>query len=128
MFVRSSAFAVLAILATTVAEAGDHYYFPAPVFASPGIVYAGPVVPYYPTYVMPPTVVAVPSATMLAPVPMTGVAYPSHYYTPMVSAVVARPVIYPTRVHYGRPRRLPRGYRGVEIEFERDGDIEIDYK
>jgi hypothetical protein len=128
MFVRSSAFAVLAILATTAANAGDHYYYPTPMFASPGIVYAGPLVPYYPSYVVPPTVVAVPSVHMLAPMPMPSVVYPSYYYTPMVSAVVAHPVMYRTHFHYRHPRRLPRGYRGVEIEYERDGDIEIDYR
>lgn len=105
------------------AAAGDRFYFPSHAFAGPAVVYVPPVVAYQPAYVVPtPVVVA-------APYPV----YTTQYYAPLVPIAtgpvyapraVAAPV-YLGRRHYHRP---PRGYRGVEIEFERDGDIEIDYK
>lgn len=127
----------LALVAVSAAaSAGDRFYFPNHVFAQP-IVYAAPVVAYQPAYVVPTPVVTVQT------VPVTTVSYSTHYYAPVVPTVatyyaarpaIVSPVVYsaPAIPVYGRPvyggRRHFRPYRGVEIEYERDGDIEIDYK
>ncbi len=128
---RRIALTMMAVVAVSAfAKAGDRFYFPGHVFAPP-VVYAAPVVAYQPAYVVPTPVVAVQT------VPVTTVSYSTHYYAPVVPVVptvatyyAARPVVSP--VVYGGPvyvgRRHFRPYRGVEIEFERDGDIEIDYR
>lgn len=132
MFKRFVLSCVVMVAASAAATAGDRYYFPSHVFAQP-VVYAAPVVAYQPAYVVPTPVVAVQS------VPVTTVSYSTQYYAPVVPTVtsyyaarpaVVSPVVYSAPV-YARPvygRRHFRPYRGVEIEFERDGDIEIDYR
>jgi hypothetical protein len=138
MFKRLVLSCVAMIAVSAAATAGDRYYFPSHVFAQP-VVYAAPVVAYQPAYVVPTPVVAVQT------VPVTTVSYSTHYYAPLVPTVavyyaarpaVVSPVVYSAPVYsapvYARPvyagRRHFRPYRGVEIEFERDGDIEIDYR
>ena len=117
--------------------AGDRFHFSHRVFVAPPVVYGAPVVAYQPAYVVPTPVVTV------ASYPVSTVTYSTQYYAPMVpvvpatvvaapviaAPVIASPVILPARgyvvpVRHSRFRR----YRGVEIEFERDGDIEIDYR
>ncbi len=135
---------------STTAVAGDRFYFPGHVFAPP-VVYAAPVVSWQPAY-------AVPTATMTfhdygaQSVPVSKVSYSTEYYTPLVPTVstvtyvaaprvvpigyyaprtmVIAPAVYAAPVSYGYRglRRHGRRFRGVEIEFERDGDIEIDYR
>lgn len=143
MFKRFVLSCVAMIAVSTAASAGDRFYFPGHVFAQP-VVYAAPVVAYQPAYLVPTPVVAVQT------VPVTTVSYSTHYYAPLVPTVatyyaarpaVVSPVVYSAPVYsapvysapvYARPvyagRRHFRPYRGVEIEFERDGDIEIDYR
>lgn len=107
-------------VACGTATAGDHirlhyhpgFYVPAPVYVQP--VYTVPVAPVVystPVWHYPAPVAVHPIAVAPAPV----------YYSPYVAPVPA-PVYY-----YGGYRGFRR-YRGVEIEFERDGDIEIDYR
>ncbi|MFM7055425.1 MAG: hypothetical protein ACKO2P_00740 [Planctomycetota bacterium] len=103
------------------ADAGDHFrlyhpgfvYAPSPyyvpVYPAP-VVYAAPVVHYSaPVFHYPAPAVVHPVAVAPAPV----------YYSPWVA---------PAPVYYYGGYRGFRRYRGVEIEFERDGDIEIDYR
>ncbi len=115
----------VAVLSVT-AQAGDYYHFPAYAFSGPP-VYAVPVVSYQPAYV-------VPTAQFVATYPVTTVAYSTQYYAPMVPIVPAyyapARVVSPVYVapgYYGRHGRY-RSLRRVEVEFERDGDIEIDYR
>lgn len=127
MLYRIAFIVMTAVAASASVEAGDHFYFPGYPYAPP-VVYAAPVVAYQPAYVVPTPVVTVQTF------PVTAVSYSTHYFAPVVPTVapyyVARPVYSP--VVYGAPihmgRRHFRPYRGVEIEFERDGDIEIDYR
>jgi hypothetical protein len=120
---------------TATAQAGDHYYFPGYAFAPSPVLYAAPVVSYQPAYVVPTPFVTVQSY------PVTTVAYSTQYYAPMVPSVpvvpvtyssyyapraVVAPAVYAVPGYYGRGHH--RRFRGVEIEIERDGDIEIDYR
>ncbi len=135
--VMTCVFALGSLAAT--AEAGHHYYFPSHAFAGPPVVYAAPVVSYQPAYVVPSSFVSVQSY------PVSTVTYSTQYYAPMVPTVSTVAVAaFPTAAYYApRPVLTPVGYvapgyygrhghyrrfRGVEVEIERDGDIEIDYK
>ena len=149
-FYLACVLALSAVSATAVA--GDHYYFPGHVFASPQVVYAAPVVSYQPAYVVPTPVVGF-HAFGVPSVPVSTVSYSTQYYAPLVPTVstvsyvavprvatygyyaprttVIAPAIYAAPAYYGgyRGHRYHgRRFRGVEIEFERDGDIEIDYR
>ncbi|MFO0974909.1 MAG: hypothetical protein U0996_00855 [Planctomycetaceae bacterium] len=131
------AFGLILVGVCSSAVAGDRFYFSHRTFVAPPVVYGAPVVAYQPAYIVPTPTVTV------ASYPVSTVTYSTHYFAPMVpvvpttvvaapvvaAPVVASPVILPTRTYvvparHGRFRR----YRGVEVEFERDGDIEIDYR
>ena len=119
------------------AQAGHHYHFPAYAFAPP-VVYATPVVAYQPAYVVPTPYMSV------ATYPVTTVTYSTQYYAPMVPVTAAyyvpRPAVapvygvpvyatpaYAAPGYYGRHGRF-RALREVEVEYDRDGEIEIDYR
>ncbi|MEY2727235.1 MAG: hypothetical protein RLZZ458_3102 [Planctomycetota bacterium] len=116
-------FAACCVLAAAcgTANAGDriflHHggmYVHSPVYVHPA--YAVPVAPVVysaPVWHYPAPVVVHPVAVAPAPV----------YYSPYYA-----PAVVPAPVYYYRGHRGFRPYRGVEIEFERDGDIEIDYR
>ena len=122
---------------SAAAQAGDHYYFPGYAFAAPPVVYAAPVVSYQPAYVVPSM-----SVVSVHSYPVSTVGYSTSYYAPMVPTVAVAPS--PFAAYYGAPAAVApaayavpgyyrrhghfRRYRGVEIEIERDGDIEIDYR
>ena len=117
---------------SAAAQAGDHYYFPGYAFAAPPVVYAAPVVSYQPAYVVPSM-----SVVSVHSYPVSTVGYSTSYYAPMVPTVAVAPS--PFAAYYGVPAAYAvpgyyrrhghfRRYRGVEIEIERDGDIEIDYR
>lgn len=120
---------VALVAASGASQAGDHFYFPRHVFAGPPVVYAAPVVSYQPAYVVPTGFVSVQSF------PVTTMAYSTQYFAPVVPVAhtayyAPQTVVAPAYVapgYFGRHGRY-RSFRGVEVEFERDGDIEIDYK
>ena len=131
------AFGLMLFVASSSVFAGDRFYFSHQVFVAPPVVYGAPVVAYQPAYVVPTPTVTV------ASYPVSTVTYSTHYYAPMVpvvpaavvatpviaAPVVASPVILPARGYVVPVRhRHFRRFRGVEVEFERDGDIEIDYR
>lgn len=122
---------------SAAAQAGDHYYFPGYAFAAPPVVYAAPAVSYQPAYVVPST-----SVVSVHSYPVSTVAYSTSYYAPMVPTVavapspfiayysapaVVAPAVYAVPGYYRHNGHFRR-YRGVEVEIERDGDIEIDYR
>jgi hypothetical protein len=128
------AFGLALFAACSSAVAGDRFYFSHRTFVAPPVVYAAPAVVYQPAYVVPTPTVTV------ASYPVSTVTYSTQYFAPMVPMVVApapviaapvyaAPVVIPSRAYVvpARHARLRR-YRGVEVEFERDGDIEIDYR
>ena len=118
---------------SATAQAGHHYHFPGYAFAAPPVMYAAPMVTYQPAYVVPTSYFAVQAY------PVSTVTYSTQYYAPMVpmgpvsySAYyapqpVVTPGVYMPHGYYGRHGHYRR-FRGVEVEFERDGDIEIDYR
>jgi hypothetical protein len=129
---------IIAVAAVSAAaQAGDHYYFPGYAFAAPPVVYAAPVVSYQPAYVVPSM-----SVVSVHSYPVSTVGYSTSYYAPMVPTVAVAPS--PFAAYYGAPAVVApaayavpgyyrrhghfRRYRGVEVEIERDGDIEIDYR
>lgn len=103
------------------ASAGDRIFLHhgglhvhSPVYVQPAyVVPAAPVVYAAPVWHYPAPVVVHPVAVAPAPV------YYSPYYAP---AVVPAPVYYYGGHHGFRP------YRGVQIKYERDGDIKINYR
>jgi hypothetical protein len=84
----------------------------------------------------------VPTPVAVHAYPVGTVSYATHYYAPMVPVAshvswvtapvtVVRPTVVAPLVApvvYRRPYYRPRRFRGMEIEIERDGDIEIDYR
>lgn len=149
---RSLVICLLSLTAVSATGlAGDRFYFPDYVFAPPQVYYAAPIVSYQPAYAVP--MPALSYQTYGVPsVPVSTVSYSTQYYAPLVPTIspapwvamprvatygyyaprttVIAPAIYSAPAYYGyRGHRYHgRRYRGVEIEIERDGDIEIDYR
>ena len=144
---------MLAMSLVHSAVAGDRIVLRRPVFTGP--VVAGPAWPGYPVYASPyyaapyyasPYFAAPAYVAPVAPVVYGSPMYPvstvtvstvpvlSTYYHAPIQPVVVAPapapiVVGPAPIHYSaRTLRHFRPYRRMDVEYERDGDIEIHYR
>jgi hypothetical protein len=122
--------ALASALATNDAKADDYYYVPPGAYAA-RVYYGPPVYSYEPVIAPAPVIVRRPVASVYA-----GDYYAPGYYSPgWYGSYYSPPVAYgyttwrynPWSREYKYRVYTPYGVRKYEVEFERDGDIEVDF-